>query len=322
MIGIVGLGPLVNRNKAVCAKKRGRFFAFDNFLGESDWTKRIRRRIVQSSNHRFNAYISGPAGSGKRLVARSLHEHGSDEGSPFIPVDCSQLNCDFFRTQMFGKAYLETTTLGCLRSANGGTIYLANVEQLGLPSQRALLEVLESGRVVPTDSQESHDFDVRFVVGSRKNLEQLVRDGHFLVELFRRLCVVPFETEPLRSRPGDILPIANHLIAKLTFERGVDVKSLTGHATTVLASYEWPGNVTELQEALDDAIQVSGNDPEIDVCHLPLKMGTGHSWSTLADVEAMHIRNTVEVTGGDVELAAGMLGITREELEARMDAIS
>lgn len=304
------------------AKRLGSFFVFDNIQGESDWAKRVRRRVVQASTHRFNAFVTGPAGTGKRLIARSLHEHGPRSIHPYIPVDCRHLRGDIFQSQLFGKAYAETTTLGCLRSAAGGTVYLANVDALDLDAQVDLVDALESRKVVPVGCDRAHEFDVRVIAGSQLDLEQEVREGRFHTELYRRLCVLPFETTPLASRPADVLPIARHLIAKLTFERGISVKPLTSSAEVMLLSYHWPGNVNELNEALDAAITRAGNEPWIDGSHIHVDVQSAEQvWTTLADVEAQHIQSTLAVAGGDVARAATMLGISPAELQQKLSLI-
>lgn len=306
----------------VNSKKRNRFFVFDNILGDSDWARRMRRRIVQSSTHRFNAFIFGPQGCGKRLIARALHEHGPRSHSPFIQVDCSRLPADLFRTQFFGKAYLETTTLGCLLAADGGTVFLADVDQLSLETQREVLETLENKFVVPCGSDEKRDFDVRVIAGSRKDLEREVREGRFDVELYRRLCVLPFEVTPLASRPADILPIARHLVAKLTFENGQGIKSLSSDASELLKAYDWPHNVSEMRDVLEQAIYLAGDESVIDASHVPIDFAAhAKDWSTLADVQANHIRHTVAAAGGNLDRAASMLGITTVELNERLSQI-
>lgn len=282
----------------------------------------MRRRIVQTSTHRFNAFIVGPQGCGKRLIARALHEHGPRSQNPFIQVHCSRLPADLFRTQFFGKAYQETTTLGCLMAANGGTVYLADVDRLSLETQREVLETLESKCVVPYGSDEKRDFDVRVIAGSQKDLEREVREGRFDVELYRRLCVLPFEVTPLSSRPADILPIARHLVAKLTFENGQEIKTLSNAAGELLKAYDWPRNVAELRDILDQSIYLAEDEPVIDVQHIPIDFSANtKEWSTLADVQANHIRHTMAAAGGNLDRAALMLGISTVELNERLSQI-
>lgn len=303
------------------AKKQDSFFVFDNFLGDSDWARRTRRKILQTSSHRFHAFITGPAGTGKRLIARALHEHGSRSHKPFIPVDCGSLPGMLFRSQLFGQSFSETTTLGCFRSAHGGTIYLSNIERLDRESQVELLEAIESSTVVPLASAETHKVDVRVIVGSDKNLEDEVRQGRLRSDLYRRLCVLSFETTSLRSRPADIIPIANHFAAKHTFERGLDIRRFTDEAMDCLMSYHWPGNVRELNDVIDVAIGGLGiHETEIEPDALPNAVTNREAgnWSTLAELEVKHIRETLIHTRGNVGQAAHMLGIDRLELERRL----
>lgn len=308
---------MIRNNLSV--KKHNCFFAFDNILGDSAWTRQLRRRVIQSSSHRFNACVSGPTGSGKRLVARSLHEHGPRRSEPFIPVDCARLPGNLFRSQVFGQIYRETTTLGSFRAANGGTLYLANIDRLSFELQLELLEVLETRSVSPVGTTtESHDVDVRIVVGARKNLDEEVREGRFRADLFSRLSVLSFETTTLASRPEDIEPIANHLLAKLTFERGLSVRSLSSEAIELLKVYDWPGNVRELRDVLDQSI-FGSDQTVIDAEDLAIELSEHHlTWETLADLEAKHIRDTLAISCGNVEQAAALLGIDPSELRRKL----
>jgi len=296
-------------------RKHDCFFAFDNILGESDWAKRTRRRVMQLGRHRFNTFITGPKGSGKQLVARALHEHGPRRDAPFIPVDCSRLPSFLFRTQMLGCAHRETTTLGCMRSANGGTIYLSNVDKLDLKSQQLLLEVFESSTVTAHGSDVSEKVDVRVIASSTTCLEAAVRDGKFLPQLYSRLCVLPFETTPLAERKEDIRPIAKHLLAKITFEQGLSAMRFSANALEALVSYSWPGNVAELWQVIERAAQdvdgevINSDDLGIEIVSC---------WPTLEEMQRNHIRSTVDRVNGDLERAAELLGIAEAELRYRM----
>ena len=131
--------------------------------------------------------------------------------------------------------------------------------------------------------------------------------------------MLPFETTTLISRPVDLEPIASHLVAKLTFEHGMELKQLTPEANSVLSAYHWPGNVAELQDTLDNAVIVAATENYVDSHHIDLDLSDAKQiWTTLADVEAKHIRNTVAITGGDVDRAASMLGISPGELHEKL----
>ncbi len=297
-------------------QKQDCFFAFDNILGKSDWAKRTRRRVMQLGRHRFNTFISGPEGSGKQLVARALHEHGPRRDAPFIPVDCSRLPSFLFRTQMLGCAYRETTTLGCLRSADGGTIYLSNVDALDLDSQQLLLEVIESSTVKAHGSDITEKVDVRVIASSTTCLEEAVRNGKFLPQLYSRLCVLPFETTALTDRKEDIQLIAKHLLARITFEQGLTATRFSDDALEALVSYNWPGNVGELWETIEEAAQnVAGEF----IGSYDLGIENANSWPTLEEMQRDHIRSTIDRVNGDVERAAELLGIAEGELRRQME---
>ena len=300
------------------SQKQHCFFAFDNIVGDSEWARRTRRRVIQLSRHRFHTLIDGPRGTGKRLLARALHAHGPRREAPFIPVDCSRLPGFLFRTQMLGCAYPETTTLGCLRSADGGTLLLENVEELDLESQRLLLTVLETSQVQPLQCDASFKIDVRIISATSACLEDAVRQGRFLPELYSRLCVLPLETTELVRRREDIVPIARHLLARVTFECGVPSKRFDETALRSMTDFSWPGNVDEMLERLEVAVQHSDSDV---VCgeDLGLSIPSVPSWPTLAELQTQHIRSTLSHVDGDLSRAAELLGIAEAELRDQLD---
>lgn len=308
---------MINYN--VNAKGQDCFFAFDNILGRSAWAKSLRRRIIQSARHRFNALVCGPPGSGKRLVARAIHEHGPRRDAPFIPVDCARISSgNLFRSQLFGQVYCETTSLGCLRAADAGTIYLANVNKLDTECQIELLEALDSREVYPVGSEEPYSIDVRVIAGSIPDLEREVCDGRFRSDLFARFCVLSFETVELRKRLDDIVPLADFLMAKSTFERGLKVKRFSPTAREVMRAYDWPGNVRELFNVIDDGVAACDGDV-VHAEHLPIEARDIDNWVTLSDLQKLHIRKTIEVTNGNVTEASRLLGISVTELEYRLN---
>ena len=213
----------------------------------------------------------------------------------------------------------ETTTLGCIRAAEGGTLYLANVDSLSLELQSELLHTLETKTVIPIGGSDPHPIDVRVVASAEEDLDLAVREGRFRADLFGRLSVLTFQTKSLGKRMEDVEKIATHLVAKLTFERGLPMKCLSRDALDLLCAYDWPGNVTELRETLDLAVSTSphaiirAHDLDIELSEVRAR------WETLADLEARHIRDTLAITCGDVGRAAALLGIDPTDLMGKLN---
>ena len=228
-------------------------------VGSSSWIGEVYERITQVANHRYSVLISGPSGTGKELIARAIHQVGSRNEQPFIPVNCAAIPGSLFSSQLFGHVKGAFTgadheTLGCFRAAEGGTIFLDEVGELDPECQAKLLRVLQERTVVPVGSHGGTPVNVRILAATNRDLAEEVRAGRFRLDLYYRLNVLSIESRGLKDRLDDIEDLANHFLTKVTYESGLPLKQLSATALDLLKSHHWPGNVRELQNMIERAV--------------------------------------------------------------------
>lgn len=230
----------------------------NQIAGASEWAEATRKRVVQVARLPYSVVITGPRGTGKRHLARCLHEQSPRAEKPFVPVDCTALRGDMFVSQLFGHeaGSLPTSTgagMGALRVADGGTIFLSRIDSLGLEEQERLLHVVSAGRVRPLGVAHSLDIDVRFVASSLGDLQKEVQGQCFLPELYTRLEAVSLHTIELATRREDIASLADAFLARVADDLQQPAKRLDARALAKLAAYSWPGNITELEAVVQRA---------------------------------------------------------------------
>ena len=250
-----------------------------------------------------------------------------------------------------GAAY---NSVGCFRAAEGGTIFLDEIGELTVEMQAKLLRVLQERVVTPVGSHDGEPVDVRIVAATNRELQREVAAGRFREDLYFRLNVVSIQTLPLRQRADDIEVLAEHFLRRFAVENGMPLKRLSETARQQLLSYSWPGNIRELENAIERAILFSPGD-WIDAGALPVSAASdaeasadalspidfaeaaagasrhapfqpvtlqfpaqGGRWPTAAEVECQHILRTLEHTGYNQSAAARLLGIDRHQLRRRM----
>ena len=240
-------------------------------IGESNWAAQLRREILRVAVHDSTVLITGPTGTGKELIARSIHEESGRAARPFIPVDCTSISGTLFASQLFGHrkgAYTGANyeALGCFRAADRGTIFLDEIGDLELDLQAKLLRVLQERIVVPVGGHDGVPVDVRIVAATNRDLKQEVLAGRFREDLYYRLAVVPVESCALHQRTADIPALSNHFLAELSKRSGMPHKQLTPGALELMAHFPWPGNVRQLRHLLEQAVVIC----EEDLLSLPL----------------------------------------------------
>ena len=253
--------------------------AIQRIGGVSPWAEQVRRSIELVATRNASVLVMGPSGTGKELIARAIHACSGRSSKPFIPVDCAVTTGTLFASHMFGHVKgsftgATSSTLGCFRAADGGTIFLDEIGEMELELQAKLLRVLQQRTVVPVGSHQEISVDVRVLAATNRDLGREVAAGRFREDLYYRLNVVAIQTLPLRDRPEDIPVLAGRYLAELAARHGMPLCGLSPAAIGILQSYHWPGNVRELENVLERAVMFSSGD-EIDPDSLTGLMGDG-----------------------------------------------
>jgi DNA-binding NtrC family response regulator len=246
-------------------KRPATSYGIEEIAGVSPWAEQVRKAIELVAAHQSSVLILGPSGTGKELIARAIHACGRRATKPFIPVDCAVTTGTLFASHMFGHVKgsftgATSSTLGCFRAADGGTIFLDEIGEMELELQAKLLRVLQQRTVVPVGSHEEIPVNVRVVAATNRDLGREVSAGRFREDLFYRLNVVTIRTLPLKERPEDIPVLAARYLALLAGRHGLPLCTLSPTAIEVLKRYAWPGNVRELENVLERAVMFSSSE--------------------------------------------------------------
>ncbi|MET0379244.1 MAG: sigma 54-interacting transcriptional regulator, partial [Spongiibacteraceae bacterium] len=232
---------------------------------EDPSSKALQARLLRLAPSNASVLIIGETGTGKELIARQLHRHSQRESGPFIAVNCAALPEQLVESELFGheKGAFTGAILqkkGWFEVANGGTLFLDEIGDLPAATQVKLLRVLQERELSRVGSRSSIPIDIRLVAATNVNLEEAVRAGRFREDLYYRLNVAKLNLPPLRNRPGDILPLAEHFVKIYSSHLAFHDARLSDSARRSLLAYPWPGNIRELENVIHHAMLVMSNN--------------------------------------------------------------
>lgn len=234
-------------------------------LGKSEGMMRVRQTIARLARSQAPVIISGESGVGKELAARAIHESGPRSEHPFVPVNCGAIPTELMESELFGHSKgaftgASATKTGLFEAASGGTIFLDEVAELPLHMQVKLLRVVQEKRVRPVGDVGERPVDVRILSATHRNLPEAVAAGEFRQDLFFRLNVIELRIPPLRERRDDIVELSGHILRKIADRWGAPTPRITDGALEKLARHTFPGNVRELENALERAMTFADAD--------------------------------------------------------------
>ncbi|HEY7545553.1 MAG TPA: sigma-54 dependent transcriptional regulator [Blastocatellia bacterium] len=307
----------------------------DEIKGESDEMERVKKMILKVAGSTSTVLIRGESGVGKELVARAIHRASPRSSQVFQAVNCAAINENLLESELFGHEKGSFTGAhaqkkGQFEIADRGTLFLDEIGDLSISMQAKLLRALQEKEILRVGGAKPIKVDVRVIAATNRDLEAMVKDGRFREDLYYRLNIIPITIPPLRNRRDDIAGLIDYFIAKHSNNSQRHIKGLTASARNLIMNYSWPGNVRQLESAIERAMLLCEGDV-IDVEDLPLEIrqeGTPSSafnfklppeGISFEDLEHSLITQAMEQTNWNITRAAKLLGLSFRTLQYRLE---
>src|SRR5882724_6205115 len=321
----------------------------DRIIGQAPAIRRAMELALSVADTQTSVMIQGESGTGKELLANLIHYNSGREDQPYVKLNCGAIPETLLESELFGHekgAFTDARArrLGRFEEANGGTLFLDEVGEMSLSAQVRLLRVLQDGEFTRVGGNEVLKADVRVIAASNVDLEQATESGTFRRDLYYRLSVFPIGLPPLRERPEDIHPLVIHFLEHYKQKTGRFISGISKDALQALITYEWLGNVRELENAIERAVIIASGR-QIELEDLPESIGRialqeqdrikveraraaseGRTTtfevtvpSSMDEIERQAIEATLDYTKGDKTHAARALGIGRKTLYRKLD---
>ncbi|HIC00125.1 TPA: sigma-54-dependent Fis family transcriptional regulator [Candidatus Poribacteria bacterium] len=309
---------------------------FDQIVGDSPLMQELFKKVTLVINRGVNqVLITGETGTGKDLIAKAIHEHGSRQKKMFLPINCSAVPEHLTESEFFGHEKgaftgADQTKRGLFEIANGGTIFLDEIGDISLQMQSKLLRVLQEREIKRVGGIHPIQVNVCIIAATNKNLKTEMEQGNFRQDLYFRLNVITLHLPPLRDRMEDLKSLIGFFFSRFQDEYiSVEKKTLSPEAMSALQRYDWPGNIRQLANCLlrafilseSSTIQLTDLPAEIHDSSLPpsnINSEIPKGGVSLEDIIREYIKSALTQTQGNQTKAAELLGMSRRKLQSRM----
>lgn len=325
----------LRRENQLLRQAVSRDYAFANIIGKSAKMVQVFETIKKISDYKASVLILGESGTGKEMVAKAIHFNSPRSRGPFVAVNCGAIPETLLESELFGfekGAFTDAKKekRGSFEMAHGGTLFLDEIGEMSLSAQVKILRALQEGEVKKLGSEKSLKVDVRIIAATIRDLSKAVLESKFREDLFYRLNVLPLQLPPLRDRKEDLPLLAEHFILKYNQEHKLNIGGITELALALLLEYAWPGNVREMENAIERAMILSQDHkiqpeclpPEIrNGAHPPRDLLLGDELSVKKArriLEADLIRRALKKTGGNRSQASRILEISHPALLSKI----
>lgn len=329
----------LNNENVILKKDIEEKYNFSNIIGESNNMHKVYDLMKKVIPTDTTVFIFGETGTGKELIARAIHYNGPRKDKVFAAQNCAALPDTLLESALFGHkkgAFTDASSdkKGLFEIANGGTVFLDELSDTSPALQKRLLRVIQESEFQPVGSNQTIKVNVRIISATNKNLLDLVRDGKFREDLYYRLNVYPLNVPPLRERIDDIPLLANYFLNKYMIQAGKNIDGFTEDAMQNLLSHSYPGNVRELENLIQRAVILAGDDDKIDNNHLQSDWDQYSKQSILStqsifesekslpevieEIERKYISECLSLNKGNISKTAIALGLSRAGLYKKL----
>jgi two-component system, NtrC family, response regulator HydG len=304
-------------------------------VGQSSAMRRVYELIGRVGESDASVLIHGETGTGKELIARSIHTRSRRNDGPFVAINCAAVPHSLIESELFGHARgaftdAKSDRKGLFVQATGGTLFLDEIGELPIDMQPKLLRALQERKVRPVGANQEIPFDARIVAATNRNLEDEVYEKRFREDLYYRINVVKIDVPPLRERGGDVLHLAQFFLKQFAERNEKSALELSTTAAEKLMAYNWPGNVRELENCMEHAVALA-RFAQITVEDLPEKIRAYHAERfvvaandpteivTMDELERRYILRVLSLVSGNKSRAAQVLGFDRRTLYRKLE---